>query len=283
MEYLLITVASLMFSLQFLFNQQFQKRTGNGIDVAMMFSFLTSVAGMVLMLFINKFHMEFSWFSLCMAAISASSGILYTIAAIKAFETVNLGMYSVFAMLGGMLLPFVYGIAFRSEPLTLPKVLCCILIAAAMMLTVNDRSLGEKKNLLWYGLIFVLNGASGVIASIHQSNTALCVDSSSFIMLSSIVSIVLCGAWILLRGRKRCKVDFPAFAASVGYAAFNKVGNLFLLIALLTLPSSIQYPVVTGGTMIFAALISLVRRETFTRRNALALVIAFASAVVIIL
>ena len=56
-----------------------------------------------------------------------------------------------------------------------------------------------------------------------------------------------------------------------------------LLIALLHLPASVQYPLVTGGTMLFAFVIGLIRRDRVTLRNILGTVLAVASTVIIII
>ncbi len=67
-----------------------------------------------------------------------------------------------------------------------------------------------------------------------------------------------------------------------GYGVFNGVGNLFLLIALGSLPASVQYPLVTGGVMVFSAIISTIRREKLTTRDYIATAIAFLASVVIV-
>ena len=52
-----------------------------------------------------------------------------------------------------------------------------------------------------------------------------------------------------------------------------------LLIALLHLPASVQYPVVTGGVIIMSTLIDIIRREKITQKELLAAGIAFVATV----
>ena len=54
------------------------------------------------------------------------------------------------------------------------------------------------------------------------------------------------------------------------YSVLKSVGNLLLLIALIYLPASVQYPVVTGGVIIISTLIVIIRKEKITKRELLA-------------
>ena len=64
-----------------------------------------------------------------------------------------------------------------------------------------------------------------------------------------------------------------------GYGVFNGIGNLFLLISLVHLPASVQYPLVTGGVMLFSTLISALRKEKIEKKEYIAAVISFAASV----
>ena len=63
------------------------------------------------------------------------------------------------------------------------------------------------------------------------------------------------------------------------YSVLNSVGNLLLLIALLNLPASVQYPVVTGGVIIVSTLIVIIRKEKITKKEILAAGVAFIATV----
>ena len=51
---------------------------------------------------------------------------------------------TVFSMLGGMILPFLLGVCFYNEKLTLLKVVCCILIIVAVLLNIKKGENAEK-------------------------------------------------------------------------------------------------------------------------------------------
>ena len=59
------------------------------------------------------------------------------------------------------------------------------------------------------------------------------------------------------------------------------LGNLFVLIALKHIDASVQYPIITGGVMLISLLISLIRREKVTKKEAFASVVAFIASVIL--
>ena len=63
MYYLLIALAALLFSSQFMFNNGFQKENETGWNSTVKLTFYTSVIGFVITLIVNKFVLNFSLFS----------------------------------------------------------------------------------------------------------------------------------------------------------------------------------------------------------------------------
>lgn len=275
----MLFAAATLFSLQFLFNKKFEEESGSSLSSSMLFSFISSLAGLVLLLAVNGFRVEFSLFSLLWAAAYAVDGVLFTLASVKAFRTVNLSAYSIFSMLGGMLLPSVYGILFCNEQLTLFRGLCFVLIAVSVAFTVK---LGQSKGFLLYGAVFVLNGLVGIISVIHQSDTLRAVDSLSFLFLARAVSVIISAAFCLCIKGTLKRITKKSVVYSCGFAAFSTIGNLLVLLSIKHLPASVQYPVITGGTVVISLIISILRREKVEIRNIIATVVAFAATVMII-
>ena len=61
--YGLITAAVAMFSVQFFFNQQFEHSYGGGLRSMLVFSAGSGLAGLIVLLAINGFRVEFSPFA----------------------------------------------------------------------------------------------------------------------------------------------------------------------------------------------------------------------------
>lgn len=278
MYYLLVIVAVVLFSLQFLFNQKFQQNRGESTKSALEFSLYKSIVIIVIMLFISKFNVQITLFSVIMSVLYAVSGIAMTAFSLKAFAVANLSVYSVFSMLGGMLLPFVLGIGFYHEEVTLFKLICCALIAVSVLLNIKKGN-QNKKAIIYYLAVFVLNGMAGVLSKIHQSSQLPHTDSAGFMILSSVATAFISAVWLLIAYKEIPLIKGKNLAYASGYGVFNGIGNLFLLISLSHLPASVQYPLVTGGVMIFSTVISAVRKEKITAKEYIAASISFLASI----
>ena len=284
--YTLVIISTILFSLQFLFTQRFQETSGTGMKPTLVFSLYKSLVIILMMLLISGFKIQFSWFSLFMATVYAVSSMAMSYYSLKAFAVANLSVYSVFSMLGGMILPFFLGVLFFDEGDKLVfKIICCALIVVAVLLNVKSGK-QDKKALFYYFAVFVLNGMSGVISKLHQSSSLSPVDSSSFMLWSAVVTVVLSAAWLLIAYRQIPLVKGKNILFVTGYGVFNGLGNLFLLIALSGengLPASVQYPLVTGGVMVCSTIISTIRKEKLTVREYIATFIALLASIFIAL
>ena len=284
--YTLVIISTVLFSLQFLFTQRFQETSGTGMKPTLVFSLYKSLVIILMMLLISGFRIGFSWFSLLMATVYAVSSMAMSYYSLKAFAVANLSVYSVFSMLGGMILPFFLGVLFFDEGDKLVfKIICCALIVVAVLLNIKSGK-QDKKALFYYFAVFVLNGMSGVISKLHQSSPYSPVDSTSFMLWSSVVTVVLSAAWLLIAYRQIPLIKGKNIFFVTGYGVFNGLGNLFLLIALSGesgLPASVQYPLVTGGVMVCSTIISTIRKEKLTVREYVATFIALLASIFIAL
>ena len=276
--YTLVFGATILFALQFLFNQRFEQCRGNDLKSALEFTFYKSIVIVIMMLFISRFKITVSLFSVVLATVYAIACILMTYFSLKAFAIANLSVYSVFSMLGGMLLPFLLGVGFYDERLTGFKILCCCLIVVSVLLNLKSGN-GSKKAFFYYMAVFLLNGAVGVVSKIHQSSDIPHTDSTGFMLLSSVAGIIICGIWMLVKFKKIPLVKGKALTFAGGYGIFNGVGNWLLLISLIHLPASVQYPLVTGGVMVFSTIISAIRKEKLTKADYIAAAISFVASV----
>ena len=279
--YLLTALAVAMFSFQFWFNDRYQKRCGSSARAAVLFSLGTNAAGLLTLLAINRFRLECTPFALLMAFFTALDGLLFLYCSLKAFAVINLSLYSVFSMLGGMTLPFVLGIAAYGEAVTPGKALCFVFTAAALCLTVKKG--GDRRGWPYYIGIFVLNGMSGVLAKLFQASALPKTGAAGFSALSAAAGVVLSGAVLLFIKGEKIKLTPPALGDMAAYGAINRVANFLLLIALEHLPASAQYPFVTGGVMILSTLLCFFTPNKPSKRELLAVALAFAGLLLLVL
>lgn len=276
--YALLTAAVTMFSFQFLFNGIFEKEYGNGLRAMFVFSAGSSLAGLIVLLIINKFHVECTPFSLLMASIAALDSIGYTYFSLKSLGRINLSLYSMFAMLGGMVLPFIAGIYFGEE-MTIGKGVCFVLIFFSLLLTVKK---GEKKSgYIYYMGVFILNGLSGVLSTLFQKLPYEKTSEADYSILISLVTLVISLVFLpfVKDGRKR--LTGKAVFSMGGYGVLCRVANYILLIALVHLPASAQYPFITGGVMIISTLICCFTENKPSKREILGVAVSFAALLIL--
>ena len=270
-----------MFSLQFWFNDRYQKHCGSSAKAAVLFSLGTNLAGLLALLVINRFRLEYTPFTLLMALAVGLDGILFLYCSLKAFAVINLSLYSVFSMLGGMVLPFVLGIAVYHEPLTWGKGLCFLFTAAALALTAEKG--GKKSGWPYYAGIFMLNGMSGVLAKIFQATDLPKTSAAGFSVLSAAAGAVLSLALLPAVKGRLPKLKLRPAADMAAYGAVNKAANFLLLIALEHLPASAQYPFVTGGVMIVSTLICYLTPDKPAKKDLAAVALSFAGILLLVI
>lgn len=294
MEYALLLVADLLYSLMFLTNRGYQKNNGTGLKNALTFTTFTSSFSLLIFLVLAAVAMisglgilsEFAlqtptWFSALFALLSAIVSIGFSFFSIKALGVANLSLYSIFAMLGGMLLPSIYGLIFSGEPMTWGKAACYALIIVALCLTFEKGDKQGKKSLFYCFGVFVLNGLSGVVTSIHQEDAFVsqAVNSGSYMMMTRGLCVVISLALFLVFFKKMPALKLKDSLSVSGYGFCGGMGNLLQFIALATLDSSVLFPIVTGGTMLFSMIVSIVIGEKPKAKTIITSVIAAASTV----
>lgn len=277
MYYLLIVVSVILFGGNFLATDIYRQERGNSLKISMEFSLIGTIVGLPVLLLINGLRFECTPFSLLMAMISVANGYAFTFCAFKALGKINLSLYSLFSMLGGMVLPFFQGILFFDEKLTTAKIICVILITVSLILTIEK---GErKKGTIYYIGIFIFNGMSGVLSKIFVAAPYEKVSSAGFSILSSVCGLVITFIILLVLSRKKDESDKKITPKSIGVGAIsgvtNKIANFVLLIALSHVDASVQYPMVTGGVMIVSTLICFFGERKPSKKEIMSVVIAF--------
>lgn len=283
MYYALLSVSVVLFGIQFLFNDKYEKEAGNNTASTFLFTFISSLSGLFCLLVINKFQIDATPFTLIMAFLTSANIIAYNFCSLKAIEHINLSLYSLFAMLGGMVLPFVTGIIFYDEPLTLGNTICLVLISIALTLTVGKGNKKNKLATLYYAGVFVLNGMAGVLSKIYASGNYDKCNEAVYSIWAAFFGVLSAGIVLIILRRKLPKISKKAYLFGTGYGVINKFANYLLLIALAVLPASVQYPFVTGGVMIVSTIISLLCGQKPSKKELGAVALSFVGIMALVL
>ena len=281
MYYGILTVSVIMFGFQFLLNNRFAERSGQSAAATFLLSLLSSVAGLICMLFITQFTVEITCFTLFAAALSACNGIAFTLCSLKALNRVRMSLFSLYSMLGGMLLPFLSGILFYGESVTIGKILCLILITLSMLLTVEKQV--SKKGLLYCLGAFLFNGLSGVLAKFHESADFTKASSGDYSFWIAVMTALISLVFLLFLPKPKTVLTGRSAGIALGYGIVNSTANYLLLIALTVLPASVQYPFITGGVIAVSAVISAIRGQHPSTREIFAVIISFIGILILII
>lgn len=270
MYYLIIILSVIMFGGCFYLNEVYSKKCGSSLKASLRFCFVSSVSGLLVLLVFNGFKFEFTLFTLLMALLSALVSFGFTFCGFCALKSINLSVYSVFSMLGGMLLPFLQGILFYKEDITFAKILCVILVGVSLLFTLKKDD--GKKGYIFYIGIFVLNGMSGVLSKIFTEAPFQKTSAAGYSILICVCTAVISGI-LLLPDIK--KPDFSGTGVAIIGGSLSKVANFLLVLALLHVDASVQYPLVTGGVMIVSTLICFFGKNKPAKRELISVAVAF--------
>lgn len=110
-DLLLVIVAAVLHSTGFFFNSKVEKTTKPGFSSAIIFATVSWMEILFSLLIIMRGEIAFTPFSLIMSSIHSILVIICSFIALKALIFADVAKYSLYMMLGGMLVPFVFGIA----------------------------------------------------------------------------------------------------------------------------------------------------------------------------
>lgn len=268
-SYLMLFAAVVFMALNFIVQKFFQKQTGGspreaikfsgyrGAVTAICFSVFCLVAGM---------EIRFSMFSVAMAIGISLLCLGYNTIGFTIMKTEPVSRYTVFLMIGGMTIPYLWGLFFLDEEFSLLRTIGLLVLAAAIVLTNSGKSKINKQALILCIIVFILNGFVSVLSKEHQIGQ-LAVDATSFVIINGIVKVVMFPIAYLFPGesaksndekRKNknvfTKENIRETCLVVVSAILDGVSYLLMLIPAEVLPATVQYPFITGGSIILTAL-----------------------------
>ena len=294
--YITILLAVFCFAGQFAFTKLYEGSVKQTNITALVMLVFTSVIGTLLYIFIGAFRVEFSAVSVFWAVLFALVMIPYYMIGIKVLSLGSLAVYGMFMMLGGMLVPFFYGVWFLRESVSVAQILGTVLLTGFIILQAvsqdkNTEKQSIKTKAIFFALcliIFFLNGLTGVIAKAHQISAGA-VDEVSFIVIScaltAIFSLILLAFEFLRNRREKSRqvmttLKFKPMWIMALIGATTYTGNFLHLIAASDVPASVQFPLVSGGVIVLFALVSFFAfREKLTVKEWISIGGAFAATV----
>lgn len=278
LSYLLLIFAAGLFSVQFFFHEKFQKTFGTDFKSGVVFSVGVGFGMAAISFIFAGGKVDITPFSVIVALVHGAASFIYMYCSLKALKIANLSVFSIFTMLGGMILPVFYGVGLAGERLTVGKAVCCALVTLAVLCTASGNK-GDKRAMFYYIAVFISNGATSVCAAVHQNYPTMNVDSYSYMVLSSLALMVIGVLFLPLTGKSKRPLTVKEIGYMTGFSLCSGIGNIIIMLSLLSLPASFQFPFSTGAAVVLSAVITLLQRKKFMVREIVAVFIALVSTI----
>ena len=197
--YFLLIAASLAFGSQFMAVKAYEKTNGQTIGASARFSAFYGMFAFVIFFCASGCRLSWSAFSSVLAVLLACVGVTCNMVGLKTLSMGDIAVYSLFMMLGGMMVPFVYGVLFLHEKIGVWNIVGLILLVSALVLPVFDKK-KQKGRVLFYLLciaLFFLNGLSSTFAKVHQVDGRGVSSSEFTAMLFGVQSVFGFCIWLI--------------------------------------------------------------------------------------
>lgn len=264
-SYIMIIIADILLAVDFAFQKKYQKTAGTSVKAGVSYNALLGVLSAVIFFVMNKFRIHITAFSLLMAVAFATLIMLYVFIGFKIMKKGNMALYTLFLMSGGMTVPFVWGVIFWQEVISLWRVAGLIFIIAAIILSNTGAKKPDKNQMFLCILVFFMNGFASVIAKTHQlSDASKLVTSSDFVILVNASKAVICSVALLFMGAKGKNTASeklpmkPVVIISALSAVAGGLSYYLQLIGAVSVPATVLYPLITGGTVILTSLTGMI-------------------------
>ena len=232
----------------------------------LLFNALNGLFTAIVFFALNGFKFEFTLFSAAMATVAVLCAIFYTLIGFRMLKGGTMALYTIFLMTGGMLLPYVYGLIFLNEPVTVLRITgIAVMISAVIISNLQGKMKVNTMVLLGIG-VFILNGLLSIVSKQHQVEAVQAtVGATAFVILTGVAKFAVSAVALLFVKEEKSdseektsllspKIILKAAPLVALSAVVSGVSYLLQLIGAGNLPASVMYPLVTGGSIVFSGL-----------------------------
>ncbi len=281
--YLIILLSVIGLAAAFTLSKVYQNLTNTELRVSVLYNIMAGLCTALVFFCFNGFSFPITAFSLGMAVIMTLCSGTYVILGFKLISMGHMSTYTLFLMLGGMMLPYFFGLGFLNEEFSYFRLVGLMLMVVSIILTgMHDENSqphrrhtdqnppskkGHKKYLLMCLSVFLLNGVVNIIAKVHQLPrfSDIAVTAQEFVMLTAFTKSVVFSLlyyYLCWRDHKKPLDKRPAranftllvFVVITAGALVDGLSCLGQLTGAAHLDASVLFPLVTGGSIILTAL-----------------------------
>ncbi|MBQ9543604.1 MAG: EamA family transporter [Clostridia bacterium] len=204
--------------------------------------------------------LEFTWFSLAIAAAIVISSAVNVIGTLKAYEKGQIATVNIVNTVGTIILSCLWGVTVLGETLTASRtVAIALMLAATFLITFTGDKKSSKGMILIYVLVVIGGSLVSILNKQHQVETNFAtVDTLSFSFLAASVRTVIFGiAAVVMRLKKgKGALKIPGRSALFASASSFVSGSCYILtlFTAIYLPIVVTSPLSTGLSIIVSAL-----------------------------
>lgn len=264
MGYFLLIIAAVLLALNFATNKVYQVAEGASLRSALKFNIVLGFFTTIIFFCINGLQFKITTYSLVMGMLTTFFSTAYLMLSFSIMKSGHLSLYTLFLMTGGMIIPYIWGVAFLDEEITFLRTLGLLMISLSVFIMNSSTKKTGLKTLLMCIAVFLLNGAVSVVSKLHQINPAS-ISSSGFVLLTGIIKFVVCLILLVAinklstennNDQQKTSNKIPPKMLGVIFvsAAISGVSYLLQLIGAKDIDATVLYPIITGGSIFFTTL-----------------------------
>lgn len=288
-NYLILLAAAFLLAGDFAIQKLYQQKSGTGIVAGLSFNMIVGLATAIIFFCINGFSVNISLYGMIISSIMSVSVFLYTIIGFRILKYGNIALYSLFSLMGAIVVPYVFGITYLKEESTTLMFVGVVLIVSSAV--VSNFSLKKSKFIQFVLCIavFFLNGFGAVVSKMCQVDFGYgIVGVNDFVCMTGIAKFIICAVALGLYGgigssKKRKAVSFKVIPIIVLSAAVGGVSYMLQLMGAARLPASLLFPMVSGASMILSALAgALFFKEKLSKRQMIGIGVCFVGTLLLV-
>ena len=280
--YFLAFGAAVLYAGGFVFQKFWQMKIGSSPAIGNLFSslmgFCTSLALTVILL-VRGTTFSVNWFNLSCAVGGILLVALYRLVGFGMMKYGSMTLFTLFLMVGGMVVPYLFGVFYYHETPGPARILGLIVIIVGVIFSnIPEKESKVNTRVILLGVAaFMLNGTVGAVLKIHQMDyQGMMAPTEGYMIMQSIslcvISLIM-AAVMFAKEHRTVKVtlsrpngeavgDPSVFILPIGLslligfsaALSNGIGDVFQLLSASHIDASAQFPICTGGCIACSAL-----------------------------
>lgn len=233
-----------------------------------------------------RFRVSFDFLLILLAA---SLGIMLISCDLSQIISLRYGSAAVsttFSMVGSIFIPFAFGVFFLHENISAVKITALILVCFSFLPEIALIQKGSRLGAIFLALCFVCFVSNGAVSVISKSQADFFPRFTSENFMFFAYFFCLAAAVIVFASMRTQPFSLLRRAAprthifAFLFSIFNSLGNIFSLEAARVIPSSVQYPVISGGVIVISAVFyRVIFKEKLSAFNTACLLISIVAIV----